>query len=303
MATRSQASKRSESTSPTRTRSRKPTGAKATAGDAPAAEEAATPVDAAAAGGAAAAAAEHVEPSDAGTAPAMTLEELAEATGVAPRTIRYYQTKKLLQPPTKDGKDARLARYGADHVERLRLVGELHDRGLKLPAIRDLLESGDATTRVSDWLGLDESLRGAWDPDPARIFNREELAQLLTSSPPGTQGLLEDSHLVIRQGSSWLVPNPSLLSLTIGLVNDGVRPDLVVEAGLILQTNLRKASDQLIELFVKALSEGFGNGSDAGSLVHALRPVAGDAARMIFGQQLELSIEELLADTKRLGRR
>ncbi|MGB6057073.1 MAG: MerR family transcriptional regulator [Microthrixaceae bacterium] len=236
-------------------------------------------------------------------APAMTLEELSEATGVAPRTIRYYQTKKLLQPPTKDGKDARLARYGNDHVERLRLIGELHDRGLKLPAIRDLLESGDASTRVADWLGLDESLRGSWDPDLARIFDRGELAKLLSNAPPGTQGLLEDSQLIVRQGNSWLVPNPSLLDLTVGLVKDGVRPDLVVEAGAILQTNLRKAADQLIELFVKALSEGFGNGADSASLVHALRPVAGDAARMIFGQQLELSIEELLLDTKRISRR
>ncbi|HTO00063.1 MAG TPA: MerR family transcriptional regulator [Microthrixaceae bacterium] len=242
-------------------------------------------------------------PTEAESALVMTLEELAEATGVAPRTIRYYQTKKLLQPPTKDGKDARLARYGTDHVERLRLIGELHDRGLKLPAIRDLLESGDASTRVADWLGLDDSLRGSWDPDLARIFDSGELTKLLDSTPTGTRGLLEDSGLIVRQGNSWLVPNPTLLDLTIGLVKDGIRPDLVVEAGAILQSNLRKAADELIELFVKALSEGFGNGADSASLVHALRPVAGDAARMIFGQQLELSIEELLADTKRISRR
>lgn len=233
----------------------------------------------------------------------MTLEELSQRSGVVPRTIRYYQTKKLLQPPTKDPADARLARYGPEHAERLRLIGELHDRGLKLPAIRTLLDEGDATTSVADWLGLDASLRGAWDTDLARLYPHEELLGLLKDTAPGTLGLLENAQLISRQGGSWIVPNPALLELTIGLVVDGVGPDLVLEAGRILQVNLNKAANQLIDLFVKALGQGFGDDTDAATLVHALRPVAGDAARMIFGQQLELAIEELLADTKRLKKR
>lgn len=242
--------------------------------------------------------AEEAPPSD-----MMSLEELAELTGVAPRTIRFYQTKKLLQPPSKDPKDARLARYGAEHAERLRLIGELHDRGLKLPAIKNLLEEGDASTRIADWLGLDDSLRGSWRNDAPRLVDREELAKLLAPTPPGTQGFLEDAGLVVRQGNAWLISDPSLLDLTVRLVADGVRIDLVLEAGAILQKQLGKAAAQLVDLFVKALGEGFGAGVDTATLVEALRPAAGDAARIIFGQQLERAIEQLLADTKRLGRR
>ena len=233
----------------------------------------------------------------------MSLEELAERTGVAPRTIRFYQTKKLLQPPSKDSKDARLSRYGPEHAERLRLIGELHDRGLKLPAIRTLLEEGDASTRIADWLGLDESLRGSWKNEAPRLVEREELGALLADTPPGTQGFLEDAGLITRQGKAWLISDPGLLDLTIRLVSDGVRVDLVLEAGAILQKHLGRAADQLIDLFVKALGEGFGAGADTATLVDALRPAAGDAARMIFAQQLERAIEELLADTKRLGKR
>ncbi len=233
----------------------------------------------------------------------MSLEELAELTGVAPRTIRFYQTKKLLQAPSKDPKDARLARYGPEHAERLRLIGELHDRGLKLPAIKNLLEEGDASTRIADWLGLDDSLRGSWRNDAPRLVDRDELAKLLAATPPGTQGFIEDAGLIVRQGNAWLISDPSLLDLTIRLVADGVRIDLVLEAGAILQKQLGKAATQLIDLFVKALGEGFGAGVDMATLVEALRPTAGDAARIIFGQQLERAIEQLLADTKRLGRR
>ena len=55
----------------------------------------------------------------------LTLEELSERTGVAPRTIRFYQAEKLLPKPERDRADGRVARYGPVHVERLRLVGEL----------------------------------------------------------------------------------------------------------------------------------------------------------------------------------
>jgi DNA-binding transcriptional MerR regulator len=59
-----------------------------------------------------------------------TLEELAAVSGVPARTIRYYQAEKLLQKPHRDRRDARFARYGEEHLERLRLVGELRDRVL-----------------------------------------------------------------------------------------------------------------------------------------------------------------------------
>lgn len=232
----------------------------------------------------------------------MTLEELSGRSGVAPRTIRFYQGEKLLPKPERDRTDGRVARYGPLHLERLRLVGELRDRGLKLPAIRNLLAEGDASTRVADWLGLDESLRGSWGVVEPRIVTREELAKLLVDSPAGTQGELEDGRLLFRQGAAWLIPNPGLFDLTLGLIADGVPGDLVLEAGAILQKSLGTAATELIDLFVTMVGQGYGRGIDTGTLVNAFRPAAGDAARMIFEQQLESAIEALLNDTKRLGR-
>ncbi len=233
----------------------------------------------------------------------LTLEQLAELSGVPARTIRFYQAEKLLQKPERDRKDARMARYGPHHVERLRLVGELRDRGLKLPAIRTLLQEGDASTRVADWLGLDATLRGSFGPDEPRLMPRGELASLLESTPPGTQGHLEEAGLLTRQGDAWLVPAPALLDLAVRLVGDGVDIDLVLRAGDILQRHLGKAADELTDLFLSAVRQGYGTGSEPSALVEALRPAAGDAARVIFGLQLERAIAALLADTKRLGKR
>lgn len=233
----------------------------------------------------------------------MSLEELAELTGVPARTIRYYQAEKLLERPDRDQKDGRVARYGPQHAERLRLVGELRDRGLKLPAIRTLLSEGDASTNVADWLGLDATLRGSWGNDGPRVLSRDDLAGVLDGTPPGTQGAFEDAGFLRREGDVWLTKRPGLLDVTAQLVRDGVPVDLVLEAGSIMERQFAKAATQLIDLFVKARRNGFGEGLDTATLMEALRPIAGDAARLIFAHQLEREIDALLADTKRLGRR
>lgn len=241
-------------------------------------------------------------PDPEGSEDLMTIEELSERSGIAPRTIRFYQGEKLLPKPDRDRTDGRIARYGPVHLERLRLVGELRDRGLKLPAIRNLLAEGDASTKVADWLGLDESLRGSWGEEEPRIVTREELAKLLADSPPGTQSEMEDGQLLVRQGAAWLIPNPGLFDLTLGLIADGVPGDLVLQAGAILTRSLGTAATQLIDLFVELVGQGYGRGIDTQTLVNAFRPAAGNAARMIFEQQLEAAIEALLNDPKRLAK-
>ncbi|NLA37355.1 MAG: MerR family transcriptional regulator [Actinobacteria bacterium] len=229
-----------------------------------------------------------------------TIEELSEATGVAPRTIRFYQAEKLLQKPERDRSDGRVARYSTAHVERLKLIGELRDRGLKLPGIRALLEDGDASSRVADWLGLDSQLRGSWAGVEAKIISNDELQEAIAGLPAGSRGVLEDGRLILRQGSSWLLPNPGLFDLTIRLIVDGVPGDSVTEAGEILRKSLAIAARELIELFVTMVAQGYGSGIDPATLVNAFKPSAGEGARLIFEQQLERAIDDLLNDTKRL---
>lgn len=229
-----------------------------------------------------------------------TLEELARRSGVSGRTIRYYQTKKLLPRTHKDPTDGRVSRYGEEHLERLRQIGELHDRGLTLPAIRELLDSGDAAAQVAAWLGLDASLRGSWGTESPKLLSDDELEAILDGTPAGTRGDLEDAALLRREGSSWLAPSPGLLTLTAGLVRDGIDIDLILKAGNILQHQLERASRELMTLFKDALNSGFGEGSDPGELLRPLRPIAGDAARLIFARELERAIEDLLSNPKRL---
>jgi DNA-binding transcriptional MerR regulator len=66
----------------------------------------------------------------------MRVEELSGQTGVPVDTIRYYQSKGLLDPPRRQG---RVAWYDDGHRERLARVRSLQQRGFTLATIARLL--------------------------------------------------------------------------------------------------------------------------------------------------------------------
>jgi DNA-binding transcriptional MerR regulator len=71
------------------------------------------------------------------------VEDLARAAGTSVDTIRFYQKRRLLPPPRREG---RVAWYGPEHTERLARIRELQQRGLSLALIRRLLDGElDAT--------------------------------------------------------------------------------------------------------------------------------------------------------------
>jgi DNA-binding transcriptional MerR regulator len=63
--------------------------------------------------------------------------ELAAAAGMSVELVRSYQTKGLLEAPRREG---RLALYSERHLERLRDIRALKEKGYSLKAIAGLLE-------------------------------------------------------------------------------------------------------------------------------------------------------------------
>ncbi len=64
------------------------------------------------------------------------MEQLAAACDVSVDTIRYYQSRGLLQAPVREG---RVAWYGAEHTERIREIRSLQRKGLTLAAVKHVL--------------------------------------------------------------------------------------------------------------------------------------------------------------------
>jgi DNA-binding transcriptional MerR regulator len=95
------------------------------------------------------------------------VEELAAKAELSVDTVRYYQAKGLLSPPTRVG---RVGWYRDEHLDRLTEIRRLQSRGFSLAVIGKLLagelDRADeelvaavavATTKATDeWLTLDE---------------------------------------------------------------------------------------------------------------------------------------------------
>lgn len=69
----------------------------------------------------------------------LRVDELAARADTSVDTIRFYQSKGLLDPPQRDG---RVGWYSNDHLERLRRIRSLKAQGFSLASIAKLLGGG-----------------------------------------------------------------------------------------------------------------------------------------------------------------
>ncbi|MCC2636799.1 MAG: heavy metal-responsive transcriptional regulator [Moraxellaceae bacterium] len=67
----------------------------------------------------------------------MNIGKLAEATGVTPDTLRYYEKEGLIDAPQRGANGYR--RYDATHLTRLRFVRNAQALGFSLAEIREVL--------------------------------------------------------------------------------------------------------------------------------------------------------------------
>jgi DNA-binding transcriptional MerR regulator len=228
-----------------------------------------------------------------------TIDELAAASEVPSRTIRFYQSEGVLPRPEMRG---RVAYYGPSHVERLRLIASLQDRGLRIGAIRELVSRIDkGEVDVAEWLGLEAELQAPWANDQPRTVTEAELRELVGGERPGLVAALARVGLVERQGSVFLLKSPALLSVAMRLNAAGVDVEIARGAEQILRKQLSRAADELAKYFFEHARDGFGRsaaGQDLTAAFEALRPMGLEAVRVIFGQEVERALRQLVESGK-----
>ena len=223
-----------------------------------------------------------------------TIDELSRLTRLPTRTIRFYQSKGALPHPELRG---RVAYYGPKHIERLKLIGSLQDRGLRIRAIRDLLAQADkGELALNEWLGLEQQLKEPWVTDKPRVLDERELDELLDGKPGARAELLRLGQIE-RRGDTYLVESPGLLQVALRLEAAGIDFETGVGAGAILRKHLRRAAEELVSFFYRRSGDGFGRDLTAGELTDAyaaLRPLGQESVRVVFAREMERALRKLL---------
>lgn len=199
------------------------------------------------------------------------VEDLARVADVSVDTIRFYQKRRLLPPPTRRG---RVAWYGPEHEARLGRIKELQQRGFSLALIRRL---------------LDGELDAADVPLAAAVADAAASAEDGSATPD----LLSLDEVAARAG----VPRPILDAV----VRAGVLAPRVVDG----EARFSAADVELVRGGLRLLEAGFPL-SDLLTLASrhdaATREIAEDAVRLFDAHVREPLRALPLADDERAER-
>ena len=213
------------------------------------------------------------------------------------RTIRYYQSERLLPAPLGDPSDGRVVRYGHEHLERLADIARLRERGLKLAAIADLFADSDSGHPVSSWLEYRDHFRG-WVDTQADTVPVEDFERRVAGLPDGAVEVLVVANLIAFRGDIVAILSPTLLDVSIELMRLGMQPSMVIRTGALLRVHLATAADELVDMFEEVFDENAVD-ADLGSLGDLFRRIAASAAGETFVQELDRATDA--AFTRRSG--
>src|SRR5664279_1392113 len=104
----------------------------------------------------------------------LTIDQLAQSTGLTVRNVRSYQSRGLIPPPQVHG---RTGFYGAEHLSRLHLIREMQAQGFNLAAIAHLLQ--EARGSGEEVLGFTRALMTPFETEAPEILEQAELLRRL----------------------------------------------------------------------------------------------------------------------------
>jgi DNA-binding transcriptional MerR regulator len=170
------------------------------------------------------------------------IEQLARTAGVAVDTIRFYQGKGLLDAPRRDG---RVTWYGDNHLERLRRIRELQQRGFTLTVIQRFL--------AGELEASDEALVAAVTrPVSPQTLTLAELAERSGVAAPLLASLEQAGLLVpVESGDEPLYPAEDLEAIAAGmqLLAAGVPLGALIELGKEYSAAVDRTARQAVDLF------------------------------------------------------
>jgi DNA-binding transcriptional MerR regulator len=182
--------------------------------------------------------------------PGWPVEVLAARAGLPVRTIREYQTVRVLEPPERRG---RVAFYGEAHLRRLALIARLQERGYSLAGIRDLF---DAWAAGRDLAGVLAGPDGALAEEAPIVLTRHELETAVPGLPADRWSELIALGVVIEHApDQYCVPSPSMLGMLDDAIASGVAVGDALAVAAAIATGVRGIAGAVAAVLAEALGD------------------------------------------------
>jgi DNA-binding transcriptional MerR regulator len=217
--------------------------------------------------------------------------ELAAAARVTIRTVRYYQERKLLPPPRRQG---RIAWYSQAHLTRLRIIGQLLDRGHTLGGIGELLSAREQGYELADLLGLERAITAPWgDEAPVPVTVADVSSLLAGQLTPEVLAEAVRLGYIEVDGDRVVHVSRRLLDTAAALVREGIPLPAILDTGRELQAGLDSIASLFVELVITHVL-GPGSGVPPSyevarftEAIERLRPVARTAIDAEFSRAMD----------------
>lgn len=225
----------------------------------------------------------------------LTIDQLADRTGMSVRTIRFYAGRGLIAPPRLRG---RTGLYGPSHVARLELIGELSALGFTLAAIEHYLERVPLEAGA-DELALQRALLTPWVAENLEEVDRAELDRragrhldddtLATLQTLGSLEVLDDGRVRLR----------GPLGPDLQAVDTAVPPALLRDVHELVTKHIDALADDLMALYQRQVLQPY---RDAGRPAEErarlaetflrLKPLTVQGVLTAFGRAINRTIRE-----------
>ncbi|WP_238338862.1 MerR family transcriptional regulator [Pseudomonas berkeleyensis] len=177
-----------------------------------------------------------------------TVDELAQAAQTTVRNVRAYQDRGLLPPPERRG---RVGIYGGEHMARLRLIGQLLERGYSIVSIRELFEAWAQGRDLAHVLGLEQAIRGPGEPEqPGRLEFAELQAIFGSDLDDAVIDRAQALGLLQFAGDHLSVPSPRLFAAGVELYRAGIPLPALFDELESIRRHVEQVSTGIVQMIV-----------------------------------------------------
>ncbi len=234
-----------------------------------------------------------------------SIDELSREAGMTVRNVRAYQEKGLLPPPERRG---RKGVYGPMHLSRLRIIGQLLERGYTLANIGEMLEAWQKGQDLSQLLGLEAAITSPWSDEPAGYYSIGELLKLFRLSyGPASFRLLDEAvkiGVLQREGRRFRAPSPRLIQTGAELVGMGIPLSELLAVVRSVRAKVEPVTEQLVSLVLPLIDRYGGEDKvpppeavpELADLIWRLRPLAKLAINAEVDRAMERAVNKYFGD-------